>query len=119
MPNKFAVSFLVSAALAGSLAAAAPALAEAAGNASTSRSASCVQLLGWSTNTNLGVRYVKVHNNCGSKKCYRVVQSGGNPLLSVAAYATETDGYSSTVFPQGTGIYDASCTGLASLSPEF
>ncbi|WP_434739439.1 hypothetical protein [Micromonospora sp. SH-82] len=71
-------------------------------------SAACVHSVSWGTN---GVwRTVTVRNSCSVKKCYRVDVPGiGDPLKSVAAYATETDEYVGTILPRGRGIYEASC----------
>ncbi|MFY1702962.1 hypothetical protein ACN28G_14645 [Micromonospora sp. WMMA1923] len=76
--------------------------------AAVSAEAACVHFVRWGTS---GVwRTVTVRNSCGSKKCYRVDVPGvGDPLKSVAAYATETDEYIGTILPQGRGIYEASC----------
>ncbi|MEV4539022.1 hypothetical protein AB0J82_35145 [Asanoa sp. NPDC049518] len=88
--------------------------AQAAGDRSappanpTSIAAGCVEFNGW---TNIGTnRYVTVENWCGSKKCYRVdIPYSTDPLMSVAAWAVETDRYASNNLPQGRGIYEDSC----------
>jgi hypothetical protein len=69
--------------------------------------AGCVEFIAW-TNINPN-RYVTVENWCGSKKCYRVdIPLAVDPLMNVAAWATDSDRYASNNLSQGRGIYEAS-----------